>query len=81
MNLSHVHKLMAAADQTRHGFLRLSGSGDDHEVRLMVEAGLIDATLSDGKEGSFTSINRLTSFGDTFLRTFKHAPVPATLLH
>lgn len=79
MNLLHVHQLLTAADETRHGFLKLSEC-DDREVRLMADAGLVDATLNDGKEGSFTSINRLTALGAQFLRTFKVAPEPATLV-
>ena len=35
----------------------------------MAEAGLVDATLSDGKNESFTVINRLTDFGRILLLT------------
>jgi hypothetical protein len=71
MNLTYAHKILLAADQQRHGFLRIRGRQANHEVRLMAEAGLVDATLSDGKNESFTIINRLTDFGRKFLRTFK----------
>jgi len=74
MNLTYAHKLLVAADGQRHGFIKLRGLEADQEVRLMSAAGLVDATFDDGKEGSFTSINRLTAAGDTFLRTFRNHP-------
>jgi hypothetical protein len=43
----------------------------------MAEAGLVEATFNDGKEGSFTSINRVTATGETFLRAFKNHTIPA----
>ena len=46
----------------------------------MVAAGLVEATLSDQREASFTSIDRLTEIGHTFLRTFGKPPKLATLL-
>ena len=75
MNLSYAHKLLVAADQQRHGFLQIHGRQADHEVRLMAEAGLVDATLGDGKDKSFTAINRLTDLGYKFLRTFKEPAI------
>jgi hypothetical protein len=80
MNLSYVHKLLVAADQQRHGFLRIRDRQADQQVRLMAGAGLVDATLSNGKDESFTAINRLTDLGRTFLRTFKDRPIPAPAL-
>ena len=74
MNLSHVHKLLVAAEEQPFGFLKIHGRQDDYEVQLMAEAGLIDATLYDGSEGCFTSINRVTKSGETFLRAFKRNP-------
>jgi hypothetical protein len=56
--------------------MKLRGSQADQEVRLMAEAGLVDATFDDGKTGSFTSITRLTAAGETFLRAFKGRLVP-----
>jgi hypothetical protein len=76
MNLTYAHKLLVAADEQRHGFIKLRGVEADREVRLMVAAGLIDATFNDGREGSFTSINRLTASGESFLRAFKDKPIP-----
>jgi hypothetical protein len=77
MNLLYAHKLLVAASARPHGFLRIHGRHADHQVRLMAEAGLVEATLSDGKTKSFTSINRLTDFGRTFLRAFENHPGPA----
>ena len=74
MNLPYAHKLLTAADGQRHGFIKLRGCQADHEVRLMTAAGLVEATFDDGEEGSFTSINRLTAAGETFLRTFRNQP-------
>jgi len=74
MNLAYVHKLLVAADQQRHGFLKVRGRHAKHEVRLMAAAGLVDATLSDGKDKSFTAINHLTDSGHAFLRVFKDSP-------
>ena len=77
MNLPYTYELLAAADEQRHGFIKLRGIQADHEVRLMAEAGLVEATFDDGKEGSFTSINRVTATGQTFLRAFKNHTIPA----
>ena len=76
MNLPYAHKLLAAADGQRHGFIKLRGFEADREVRLMSAAGLIDATFNDGGEGSFTAINRLTASGKSFLRAFQDHPIP-----
>jgi hypothetical protein len=77
MNLPYTYELLAAADEQRHGFIKLRGIQADHEVRLMAKAGLVKATFDDGKEGSFTSINRLTETGEAFLRAFKNHTIPA----
>lgn len=77
MNLPYVYELLMAADGARHGFIKLRGFQAEHEVRLMAEAGLVDATFADGKEGSFTSINRLTDAGETFLRAFAGQWIPS----
>ncbi|MEY2489580.1 MAG: hypothetical protein QOC70_1522 [Verrucomicrobiota bacterium] len=77
MNLPYTYQLLFAADQQRHGFIKLRGAQADHEVRLMAEAHLVEASFGDGKEGSFTSINRVTKTGRTFLRAFEHHPIPA----
>jgi hypothetical protein len=81
MNLSFVYKLLDAADTQRHGFLKVRGREAEIEVRNMEAAGLIRATLNDGKEGSFTSINCLLPAGDMFLRTFKYHTFSGTPLN
>ena len=85
MNLPYVYELLAAAEEQPHGFIKLRGIKADHEVRLMAQAGLVEATFDDGQKGSFTSINRVTAAGHAFLRTFKRtldgsiAPARATV--
>lgn len=66
MNLPYAYELLAAADEQRHGFIKLRGIQADHEVRLMAQAGLVEATLDDGKEGSFTSIQSRDVCGADF---------------
>jgi len=76
MNLPYTYQLLAAADAQRHGFIRLRGMEADREVRLMAQAGLVEASFDDGKEESFTSINRVTESGHSFLRTFHGRIIP-----
>lgn len=76
MNLPYTHQLLAAADAQRPGFLKLRGAAAEHEVRLMAEAGLVEASFDEGKQGSFTAINRVTKAGHTFLRAFKRKTIP-----
>jgi len=76
MNLPYTYALLVAATEQRHSFIKLVGMHADHEVRQMVAAGLVDATLNDGKIGSFTSINRVLENGETFLRAFKSGMLP-----
>ena len=73
MNLDLAYQLLVAATEQRHGLLKIpkgwtAGEGD---VREMASAGLIEATLNDGKEGGFTAINRVTAAGEAFLRAFE----------
>jgi hypothetical protein len=77
MNLPYTYELLAAADEQGHGFIKVRDVETDHEVRLMAEAGLVEATFNDGHEGSFTSITRVTATGQTFLRAFKDRTIPA----
>jgi hypothetical protein len=67
---------LIAADEQPHGFLQIRGRRADREIRLMAEAGLVEATLSKGKEEPVTAINRVTELGQRFLRKFKDAPIP-----
>jgi hypothetical protein len=43
----------------------------------MADAGLVDATLSDGKDEPLTAINRVTDLGQSFLRSFKPPQITA----
>jgi hypothetical protein len=45
----------------------------------MAAAGLVEATLSDGKGQLVTSINRLTDSGHSFLRAFTKTPIQTGL--
>ena len=81
MNVPYVYELLTAADEQRHGFIKLRGLQADHEVRLMAEAGLVRATLADDQEEPFTSINRITPAGQTFLRAFKDRAIPREAIH
>jgi hypothetical protein len=78
MNLAYVHRLLIAADEQRDGHLKVVGQRADCEVRLMAKAGLVEATLSDGNGEPFTSINRLTDLGRTFLRALKSISIPTS---
>jgi hypothetical protein len=71
MDLRHAYELLAAAEKQPNGFIKVHDRRADHEVRLMAEAGLVEATLNDGAKGSFTSINGITVLGRSFLRAFK----------
>jgi hypothetical protein len=75
MDLRYVYEVLMAADEQRWGFITLHGIQADHEVRLMAQAHLVEATFNDGQEGSRTIINRVTATGRTFLRVFKNNPI------
>ena len=76
MNLPYTYQLLAAADAQRHGFIKLRGTKAEHEVRLMAEAGLVEASFHDEEEGSFTSIKCVTETGRAFLCAFEEHPIP-----
>ena len=68
MNLDDVHAILVATTEQPHGFLKIANPKLEPQVREMVAAGLITATLSDGKAGSFTAVNSVTDAGLQFLR-------------
>lgn len=80
MDLIRVQRLLRAATEQRHGCLRIAGREHDSEIRWLVAAGLVEATLSDDSAAAFTSIDRVTETGYAFLRTFEKPPTLATLL-
>jgi hypothetical protein len=69
MHLDLVYQLLVAATEQRHGFLVIpkGWAKGEADVREMASAGLIEATLNDGKEGGFTAIHRVTAAGKAFL--------------
>ena len=70
MNLDEVHAILLATTQQPYGFLKIMDPKLESEVKEMAAAGLVTATLSDGKEGSFTAVNSVTEAGLQFLRVF-----------
>ena len=76
MNLAYAYAVMAAANEQPHSLIKLHGLQASYEVRLLAEAGLVEATFDDGTKGSFLSIERVTATGETFLRAFKDHPIP-----
>lgn len=75
MNLNYVQTLLVGADHQSRGFIEVHGRKANRQVRLMVEAGLVDVTLGNDKDGLFTTIDCLTDCGRAFLRTFKETSV------
>ena len=71
MNLDDVHAILVATSEQPYGFLKIVNPKLEPQVREMAEAGLITATLSDGKAGSFTAVNSVTDAGLRFLRVFR----------
>jgi hypothetical protein len=73
MHLDLVYQLLVAATEQRHGFLKIpkGWAKGEADVREMASAGLVEATLNDGKDGEFTTINRVTAAGEAFLRGLK----------
>ena len=74
MNLRLVHKLLTAANEQPYGFLKVRGSDLSHEVDLMAEAGLIEASETVRGLETYSVINRLTDAGYSFLRAFRREP-------
>jgi hypothetical protein len=74
MNLKLVHKLLTAANDQPYGFLKVRGSDLAHEVELMAEAGLVDASETVSDSDTYAVINRLTDAGYSFLRVFRREP-------
>ena len=70
MNLDDVHAILVTTAEQPYGFLKIADPELEPEVREMEEAGLITATLNDGKPGSFTAVNSVTDSGLQFLRVF-----------
>ena len=68
MHITYTCGLLTAANEQRHGFIKLRGVRADDEVHLMKDAGLVSATFTGDKQGSFACINRVLPAGQAFLR-------------
>ncbi|HEV3408769.1 MAG TPA: hypothetical protein VG095_00615, partial [Chthoniobacterales bacterium] len=55
----------------KHRGLRVRRHQNEADVRELVSAGLLEATLSNGSPGSVTAIRGVTEVGQRFLRTFR----------
>jgi len=80
MNLRLVHKLLRAANDQPHGFLKVRGAQLAREVELMASAGLVEAGGTVHGLETFAVIKRITDAGRSFLRAFRDGPpLPASL--
>lgn len=70
MNLSRARKVLLAVQRNENRHLHVRRPANDFDVREMVQAGLLDASLSDGSQGSATVLGTLTEAGRRFLGTF-----------
>ncbi len=75
MNLHLARKLLLAADEQPHGFLKVRGREVAHEVQLLAEAGLVEVSCANDHDSSFAVIKEVTDAGHTFLRAFKDESV------
>jgi hypothetical protein len=74
MNLNLVHRLLKAANEKPHGFLRVRGSQLAREVEMMAAAGLVESAGTVHGLDTYAVINRLTDSGQSFLRAFGEQP-------
>jgi hypothetical protein len=70
MNLFRAQKALLAIQRQESRHLRVRRAANDADVRELVQAGLLDAALSDGSAGSATVLMRLTDAGRRFLQIF-----------
>jgi hypothetical protein len=70
MNLHLARKLLLAADEQPHGFLKVRGREVAHEVQLLAEAGLVEVSCANDHDSSIAVIKEVTDAGHTFLRAF-----------
>ena len=71
MHLQAVYRLLLATTEQPYGFLKIADPRLENDVREMVELGLVDATIGDGRETTWTAINRVTNEGQRFMRVFE----------
>jgi hypothetical protein len=72
MNLNLVHKLLQAANEQPHGFLKVCGARLAREVEMMAAAGLIEASETVQGLETFAVIKGVTDSGHSFLRAFRN---------
>ncbi len=70
MNIARAQKALLAVQRSDTRHLRVRRPANDADVREMVQAGLLHATLSDGSAGSATVLCTLTDAGRRFLQIF-----------
>jgi hypothetical protein len=79
MNLHLARKLLLAADEQPHGFLKVRGREVAHEVQLLAQAGLVEVSCANGHDSCSAVIKEVTNAGHTFLRAFKDESVADAL--
>ena len=70
MNLARTRRALLAVQRREQRHLHVRRPRNEVAVREMVEAGLLNATLSTGYLDSETVIDTVTVAGRRFLRTF-----------
>lgn len=70
MNLLRAQKALLAVQRNEARRLRVHRAENEADVREIVQAGLLNAELSDGSSQSVTVLGSLTSSGRRFLRVF-----------
>ena len=70
MNLFRAQKALRAVQRRENRQLRVRRPANAEDVREMVQAGLVDAALSDGSSESPTVLMQLTDAGRRFLQMF-----------
>ena len=66
MNLRLAYKLISEAEHQSRGFLKVRGRQEAHEVHLMAEAGLVNATEWEESNPPEAMITRITHAGHQF---------------
>ena len=74
MNLIYAHQLLVAAGQQGDRSFQVISRRGCEEVQRMAAAGLVEISIQGDRIEPAISIERLTDFGRTFLRTFAAPP-------
>lgn len=70
MNLFRAQKALLAVQRSEHRHLRVHRPENNADVREMVQAGLVDAAVSDDSSEPATVLMTLTDTGRRFLQMF-----------